>query len=116
MLLSALLTVLAGPADEVAAEPEAAAEPGEALSEAPNATRTWECVVGDEDGAVSTFGEGEVQIYCLAYCEGFEEYRRAWRYPVDPVDKPSGWCRSKANRYCHRYNLDYGDSCYGENY
>lgn len=113
MLMSACLLALPGPGDadefgdELISEE---ADPGEAFDERSG----YECVVWDEGGAHTTWDEGEVQIYCLAYCEGFDDYRKAWRTPVDPVDKPDGWCRSKAKKYCHRYNLDYESSCYGE--
>jgi len=114
MLMSACLLALPvpGDAEDVGEEfTSEAADPGDELE-----ARTYECVVADEGGASTSWSEGEVQIYCLAYCEGFSDYRKAWRTPVDPVDKPDGWCRSKAKKYCHRYNLDYWDSCYGERY
>ncbi|WP_143140431.1 hypothetical protein [Nannocystis exedens] len=103
--------------DEFTAEPGESAAPGDEFTEETQPAATYECVVPDESGA-ETYWEtgGEVRIYCLAYCEGFSDYRRAWRRPVNPVDKPDGWCRSKAKKYCHRYNLDYYDSCYGERY
>lgn len=117
MLVSALLTALPVPGDlgdEFTVEADETAAPSDDFTEVPAVARDYECVVADEGGATHTWSEGEVKIYCLAYCEGFDEYRRAWRTPVDPVDKPDGWCYSKAKKYCHRYNLDFYDSCYGE--
>ncbi|MCY1053942.1 hypothetical protein [Nannocystis sp. SCPEA4] len=116
MLVSALLTALPVPddADDLSAEPDEATAPSDDFTEIPAVARDYECVVDDENGASFTWDEGEVKIYCLAYCEGFDEYRRAWQSPVDPVDKPEGWCLNKAKKYCHRYNLDFEDSCYGE--
>ncbi|MDC0667184.1 hypothetical protein [Nannocystis radixulma] len=122
MLVSALLTVLPVPGDaddlgvELTAEADEAAAPSDDFTEAPDVAATYECVVKDEGGAMHTGHEGEIKIYCLALCEGFDYYRRAWRTPVAPVDKPDGWCRSKAKKYCHRYNLDFYESCYGERF
>lgn len=122
MLVSALLTALSVPGDagrtgdEFAAQPDESAAPGDEFTDETHPSATYECVVADESGGVYWGGGGEVRIYCLAYCEGFSDYRRAWDSPVDPVEKPDGWCRSKARKYCHRYNLDYYGSCYGERY